>query len=83
MEFRIGSLLGAHCRQDADGTSLYTLNAAYYKSGLQGFSLRILPNHDYLSSPYMPRLIYWTDPDRVRIVIGELETVESPASVNA
>ena len=70
--------------QDADGTSLYTLNAAYYNSGLQGFSLRILPNHDYLSSPYMPRLIYWTDPDRVRIVIGELETIESPpASVNA
>ncbi|ESA36848.1 alpha-glucan phosphorylase [Leptolyngbya sp. Heron Island J] len=68
--------------QDADGSSLYTLNVAYYNSGLQGFSLRVLPNHDYLSSPYMPRLIYWADPDRVRIVIGDLETVE-PASVNA
>lgn len=68
--------------QDADGSSLYTLNVAYYNSGLQGFSLRVLPKHDYLSSSYMPRLIHWADPDRVRIVIGDLETVE-PASVNA
>ena len=39
--------------------SIYTGNVTYTKSGLQGLSLRVLPKHKYLSSPYLPRLILW------------------------
>lgn len=41
------------------GTSVYTHNIAYSRSGLQGLSLRILPHHDYLSSPYETGLTLW------------------------
>jgi starch phosphorylase len=39
--------------------SLYTVDIAYTSSGLQGFSLRIIPKHENLSSPYEPRLVLW------------------------
>lgn len=39
--------------------SIYTADVTYTKSGLQGLSLRVLPKHKYLSSPYLPRLILW------------------------
>lgn len=45
--------------QDAQGLSIYTANILYANSGLQGLSLRVLPKHEYLSSPYEPRLILW------------------------
>ncbi len=45
--------------QDAEGLSIYTANIIYSNSGLQGLSLRVLPKHDYLASPYEPRLILW------------------------
>jgi starch phosphorylase len=38
---------------------IYTANIAYANSGLQGLSLRVLPKHDYLSSPYESGLILW------------------------
>ncbi|MBT9311627.1 alpha-glucan family phosphorylase [Leptothoe kymatousa] len=60
--------------QDPDGSSLYNLNVAYSHSGLQGFSLRVLPQHEHLSSPYATRLVLWADPDNVRIVIGHVES---------
>jgi starch phosphorylase len=41
--------------------SIYTGNIAYSNSGLQGFSLRVLPRHDNLSSSYEPGLILWTE----------------------
>ena len=50
-----------------DGVSLYTADIIYKTSGLQGLSLRLLPKHKYLSSPYEPRLIIWADPDAVRL----------------
>ena len=59
--------------QDADGSSLYNLNVAYGQSGLQGFSLRVLPKHEHLSSAYLPRLIFWADPDHVSIQVGNVE----------
>lgn len=52
--------------QDQDGCSLYTANITYNASGLQGLSLRVLPKHEWLSSPYEPRLIVWADPNAVR-----------------
>jgi starch phosphorylase len=47
--------------QDQDGCSLYSANITYTASGLQGLSLRVLPKHEWLSSPYEPRLIVWAD----------------------
>ncbi|MBC6456024.1 MAG: alpha-glucan family phosphorylase [Hormoscilla sp. SP5CHS1] len=44
-----------------DNQSIYTANITYTKSGLQGLSLRVLPKHKYLSSPYLPRLILWAN----------------------
>ena len=45
--------------QNDSGYSLYTGTILYNASGLQGLSLRILPQHENLSSPYEPGLIMW------------------------
>jgi starch phosphorylase len=45
--------------EDKEGLSIYTANVVYTTSGLQGLSLRVLPNHTHLSSSYEPRLIIW------------------------
>jgi glycogen phosphorylase len=47
--------------EDKDGLSVYTADIVYNISGLQGLSLRVLPNHKYLSSPYEPRVIVWAE----------------------
>ncbi|WP_066424259.1 alpha-glucan family phosphorylase [Anabaena sp. 4-3] len=47
--------------QDTHGLSIYTANIIYTNSGLQGLSLRVLPQHPYLSSSYEPRLIAWAE----------------------
>lgn len=39
--------------------SIYTSRIHYSNSGLQGISLRILPQHNNLSSPYEPGLVLW------------------------
>ncbi|MBD2541798.1 alpha-glucan family phosphorylase [Coleofasciculus sp. FACHB-SPT36] len=45
--------------KDQQGCSIYTVDILYTSSGLQGFSLRVLPKHDNLSSPYELGLILW------------------------
>lgn len=40
-------------------SKVYTGNITYTTSGLQGLSLRVLPKHKHLSSPYETRLILW------------------------
>jgi glycogen phosphorylase len=60
---------------DAEGRSIYALEMQYTASGLQGLSLRILPKHRYLNSPYDPKLVLWANPDSVQIISG----VVSPA----
>jgi len=47
--------------QDPQGLSIYTADIIYMTSGLQGLSLRVLPKHPHLSSPYEPRLIAWAE----------------------
>ena len=47
--------------QDPQNLSVYTANITYTASGLQGLSLRVLPHHQNLSSPYEPRLIAWAE----------------------
>jgi starch phosphorylase len=59
----------AHQGQDAKGRSLYGLDMEYTASGLQGLSLRILPQHPSLSS-YDPKLVLWADPDSVQVIAG-------------
>jgi starch phosphorylase len=47
---------------DAHQQSIYTANIAYSSSGLQGLSLRVLPKHPYLSSPFQPGLqVLWAN----------------------
>lgn len=58
--------------QDDHGKSFYALEVNYAASGLQGLSLRILPQHQHLNSPYDPKLILWANPDQVTITSGSL-----------
>jgi starch phosphorylase len=39
--------------------SIYTVDISYTNSGLQGLSLRVMPKHENLSSPYEPGLTLW------------------------
>ncbi|MEG3939765.1 MULTISPECIES: alpha-glucan family phosphorylase [unclassified Microcoleus] len=45
--------------EDDRNASLYTADITYTSSGLQGLSLRVLPKHDNLSSPYEAGVILW------------------------
>ncbi len=45
--------------QDNQGNTLYVADTSYPQSGLQGLSLRVLPQHTGLSSPYEMSLITW------------------------
>ncbi|MEA5574946.1 alpha-glucan family phosphorylase [Anabaena sp. UHCC 0451] len=47
--------------QDNQGLSIYTVDIIYTTSGLQGLSLRVLPQNQYLATPYEPRLIAWAE----------------------
>jgi starch phosphorylase len=47
--------------QDSQGLSVYIADITYTTSGLQGLSLRVLPQNQYLSTPYEPRLIAWAE----------------------
>ncbi len=55
-----------------DGSSLYGLDTRYSRSGMQGFSLRILPKHVDLAKSYEPRLVLWAQPDEVQVTVGNL-----------
>jgi starch phosphorylase len=55
------SVVMNHEGEDANGNRFYTTNITYTSSGLQGLSLRVLPRHEYLSSPYEPGLIRWAN----------------------
>ncbi|MCU0498927.1 MAG: alpha-glucan family phosphorylase [Anaerolineae bacterium] len=43
----------------ADGVYVFSIPIAYHTSGDRGVSVRIMPSHQYLSNPFMPRLITW------------------------
>jgi starch phosphorylase len=45
--------------ENEQNSTLYTADIMYISSGLQGLSLRVLPKHDYLSSPYEVGVILW------------------------
>ncbi len=60
----------AYQGQDDQGRSFYGLEMEYTASGLQGLSLRLLPKHSSLNSPYDPKLVLWADPTSVQVISG-------------
>ncbi|WP_008315109.1 alpha-glucan family phosphorylase [Leptolyngbya sp. PCC 6406] len=59
----------AYRGQDDQGRSLYGVDMTYTNSGLQGLSLRVLPQHRYLSSALDPKLILWANPEEVEMTM--------------
>jgi starch phosphorylase len=45
--------------QTEQGETIYTATISYHSSGLQGFSVRVLPNHPFLANPHELGLIHW------------------------
>jgi len=66
--------------QDEAGKSIYKAQLQYITSGLQGLSLRILPQHRYLNSPLELRLILWAHPDEVQVSVGTHVSHQAPAA---
>ena len=62
-----GSIIGGEivpmtASSQKDGEShLYSGAIRYFKSGLHGFTVRVLPHHDELGSPFETGLILWAD----------------------
>jgi glycogen phosphorylase len=46
-------------KETTNGETTYTGNISYEASGLQGFSVRVLPNHPHLGNPHELGLIHW------------------------
>ena len=67
--------------KDDQGRSLYGVEVRYGSSGLQGLSLRILPQHRFLNSPYDPKLILWANPEEVAIVENPSVVDKTPPSM--
>lgn len=47
--------------QGSNGSFLFSGAIRYFKSGRHGFTVRVLPHHDELASPFETRLITWAD----------------------
>ncbi len=47
--------------ENEGGTHLFSGAIRYFKSGLHGFTVRVLPHHDELASPFETGLIFWAD----------------------
>lgn len=47
--------------KDSANCSIYTADISYNSSGFQGLSLRVLPQHPYMSNPYETGLILWAE----------------------
>jgi starch phosphorylase len=65
--------------KDEQGKSRYGVEVRYGSSGLQGLSLRILPQHRFLNSPYDPKLILWANPEEVSITESPAMTDKPPS----
>jgi starch phosphorylase len=57
-----GEVIAMSCKQsDSDGSHLFVGAIPCRTSGLHGYALRVLPQHEDLSNPYEPGLILWAD----------------------
>lgn len=78
-EMHSGIPIPMECQgQDEAGKSIYKAQLQYTTSGLQGLSLRILPQHRYLNSPLELRLILWAQPDEVQVSVGTHVSNQAP-----
>ena len=84
-EMHVGTVIPMVYRgRDPHGRGYYAVNLNYTSSGLQGLSLRILPQHRYLNSSFDPKLLLWAQPDEVTInVVPELTNVMLTAEPTA
>lgn len=49
--------------RDSEGKYLFQASAApCCKSGLHGYTVRVLPHHPDLTAPFLPGLIVWAEP---------------------
>jgi starch phosphorylase len=56
----VGQVVSMTCQgQQGDGCYVYTGEISYHSSGLQGFTVRLLPHHPDLSNPLELGLIHW------------------------
>jgi starch phosphorylase len=46
-----------------DGYRFETRAVPCHKSGLHGYTVRVLPHHPDLTTPFLPGLIVWSGPD--------------------
>ena len=49
------------CKDGGENPSTFTVSARSTNTGLQGFSVRILPKHPALAHPFLPGLVKWAD----------------------
>jgi starch phosphorylase len=51
--------------READGTYRYEIGGSvpYRRSGLHGFTVRVVPCHPDLLTPFLPGLIAWAGPE--------------------
>ncbi len=54
-----GSSIDMSAKAKKDGYYEYTAQVRYNTSGDRGVSVRVVPNHEYLPSPFQPGLITW------------------------
>lgn len=46
-------------KANGDGTYLFSARVSYNTSGERGLSVRVLPHHEYLPTPFLPGIIHW------------------------
>lgn len=46
-------------KQSANGDYTFTAKVRYNTSGERGISVRVVPNHEFLPTPFQPGMITW------------------------
>jgi starch phosphorylase len=54
-----GNAIDMAVQEEADGHYKYVAQVSYNTSGDRGISVRVVPKHEYLPSPFQPGLIAW------------------------
>jgi starch phosphorylase len=57
-----GEIIQMTASECVDGTCLFSGAIRYFKSGRHGFTVRVLPHHDDLSSPFETGQVIWAKP---------------------
>jgi starch phosphorylase len=54
-----GTALDMKHATTSKGEHIYTAKLRYTDSGQRGISVRVVPKHEYLPTPFLPNLITW------------------------